>query len=62
MGILTARDVGAPRRLSLRIRDTHRGEVDAPTIIAAGTPHPATRRKSFGVSQSRGCEAELRKS
>jgi len=37
MGILTARDVGAPRRLNLRIRDTHRGQVDAPTIIAAGT-------------------------
>ncbi len=37
MGILTARDVGAPRRLNLRIRDTHRGKVDAPTIIAAGT-------------------------
>src|SRR5439155_4792907 len=37
MGILTARDVGAPRRLNLCIRDTHRGHVDAPTIIAAGT-------------------------
>jgi len=37
MGILTARDVGAPRRLNLRIRDLHRGQVDAPTIIAAGT-------------------------
>jgi imidazolonepropionase-like amidohydrolase len=37
MGILTARDVGAPHRLNLRIRDTHRGQVDAPTIIAAGT-------------------------
>ena len=37
MGILTARDVGAPRRLNLQIRDTHRGQVDAPTIIAAGT-------------------------
>jgi imidazolonepropionase-like amidohydrolase len=37
MGILTARDVGAPRRLNLRIRDTHRGQVDAPMIIAAGT-------------------------
>ena len=37
MGILTARDVGAPRRLNLRIRDTHRGRTDAPTIVAAGT-------------------------
>jgi imidazolonepropionase-like amidohydrolase len=37
MGILTARDVGAPRRLNLRIRDAHRGQVDTPTIIAAGT-------------------------
>ena len=37
MGILTARDVGAPRRLNLRIRDTHRGRTDAPTILAAGT-------------------------
>jgi imidazolonepropionase-like amidohydrolase len=37
MGILTARDVGAPRRLNLRIRDEHRGRVDAPRILAAGT-------------------------
>ena len=37
MGILTARDVGAPRRLNLRIRDAHRGKTDAPTIVAAGT-------------------------
>jgi imidazolonepropionase-like amidohydrolase len=37
MGILTARDVGAPRRLNLRIRDAHRGKTDAPMIVAAGT-------------------------
>jgi imidazolonepropionase-like amidohydrolase len=37
MGILTARDVGAPRRLNLRIRDVHRGRTDAPAIVAAGT-------------------------
>jgi imidazolonepropionase-like amidohydrolase len=37
MGILSARDVGAPRRLNLRIRDEHRGRTDAPTIVAAGT-------------------------
>jgi imidazolonepropionase-like amidohydrolase len=37
MGILTARDVGAPRRLNLRIRDAQRGKTDAPTIVAAGT-------------------------
>jgi imidazolonepropionase-like amidohydrolase len=37
MGILTARDVGAPRRLNLRVRDTHRGRTNAPTIVAAGT-------------------------
>ncbi|TMC69399.1 MAG: hypothetical protein E6J13_11535 [Chloroflexi bacterium] len=37
MGVLTARDVGAPRRLNLRIRDEHRGRVDAPRILAAGT-------------------------
>jgi imidazolonepropionase-like amidohydrolase len=37
MGILTARDVGAPRRLNLRVRDTTRGRTDAPEILAAGT-------------------------
>lgn len=37
MGVLTARDVGAPRRLNLRIRDKHRGHTDAPEILAAGT-------------------------
>jgi imidazolonepropionase-like amidohydrolase len=37
MGILTARDVGAPRRLNFQIRDSHRGRVDAPEILAAGT-------------------------
>lgn len=37
MGILTARDVGAPRRLSLRIRDDLRGDPGAPRILAAGT-------------------------
>ena len=37
MGVLTARDVGAPRRLNLRIRDAVRGRVDAPDIVAAGT-------------------------
>src|SRR5207247_130915 len=37
MGILTARDVGAPHRLNLRIRDRVRGRTDAPEILAAGT-------------------------
>lgn len=37
MGILTARDVGAPRALNLRLRDELRGRRDAPTIVAAGT-------------------------
>jgi len=37
MGILSARDVGAPHRLNIRIRDTHRGQTNAPTIVAAGT-------------------------
>ncbi|HEV8537092.1 MAG TPA: amidohydrolase family protein [Candidatus Limnocylindria bacterium] len=37
MGVLTARDVGAPRRLNLRIRDKLRGRPDAPEILAAGT-------------------------
>ncbi len=37
MGILTARDVGAPHRLNLRIRDRVRGRTDAPQILAAGT-------------------------
>ncbi|HEX9268534.1 MAG TPA: amidohydrolase family protein [Candidatus Limnocylindria bacterium] len=37
MGILAARDVGAPRRLNLRIRDAVRGGRLAPTIVAAGT-------------------------
>lgn len=37
MGILTARDVGAPRRLSLRIRDDLRGDAHAPRVLAAGT-------------------------
>jgi len=37
MGVLTARDVGAPRRLNLRIRDTLRGRLDAPEVLAAGT-------------------------
>ncbi|HEY7623551.1 MAG TPA: amidohydrolase family protein [Candidatus Limnocylindria bacterium] len=37
MGILTARDVGAPRRLNLRIRDEQRHRSDAPDILAAGT-------------------------
>jgi imidazolonepropionase-like amidohydrolase len=37
MGILTARDVGAPRRLNLRIRDELRGRPGTPLILAAGT-------------------------
>jgi len=37
MGVLTARDVGAPHRLNLRVRDQTRGHVDAPRILAAGT-------------------------
>jgi imidazolonepropionase-like amidohydrolase len=37
MGVLTARDVGAPRRLNLRIRDSVRDRLDAPDILAAGT-------------------------
>ena len=37
MGVLTARDVGAPRRLNLRIRDSLRDRTDAPDILAAGT-------------------------
>jgi imidazolonepropionase-like amidohydrolase len=37
MGVLTARDVGAPRRLNLRIRDAARDRLDAPDILAAGT-------------------------
>src|SRR2546428_7158747 len=37
MGVLTARDVGAPHRLNLRLRDQTRGHVDAPRIMAAGT-------------------------
>ena len=37
MGVLTARDVGAPRRLNLRIRDSQRDQANAPTILAAGT-------------------------
>jgi imidazolonepropionase-like amidohydrolase len=37
MGILTARDVGAPRRLSLRIRDDLRDDARAPRVLAAGT-------------------------
>ena len=37
MGVLTARDVGAPRRLNLRIRETLRGRTDAPEVLAAGT-------------------------
>jgi len=37
MGILSARDVGAPHRLNIRIRDAHRGQTNAPTIVAAGT-------------------------
>jgi imidazolonepropionase-like amidohydrolase len=37
MGVLTARDVGAPRRLNLRIRESVRGRTDAPEILAAGT-------------------------
>lgn len=37
MGVLAARDVGGPKRLSLRVRDELRGRVDAPTILAAGT-------------------------
>jgi len=37
MGVLTARDVGAPRRLNLRIRDSLHGRADAPDILAAGT-------------------------
>ncbi|TMC75832.1 MAG: hypothetical protein E6J09_11370 [Chloroflexi bacterium] len=37
MGVLTARDVGAPRRLNLRIRDSLRDRPDAPDILAAGT-------------------------
>jgi len=37
MGILTARDVGAPRRLNLRMRDELSGRHGMPTILAAGT-------------------------
>ncbi len=37
MGILTARDVGAPRRLNLRVRDELRGTHGMPRILAAGT-------------------------
>ena len=37
MGVLTARDVGAPHRLNLKIRDTVRGLTEAPQILAAGT-------------------------
>jgi len=36
-GVLTARDVGAPRDLNLRIRDELRQRPDAPLIVAAGT-------------------------
>ncbi len=37
MGILTARDVGAPDRLNLRLRDELAHETLAPLIVAAGT-------------------------
>ena len=37
MGVLTARDVGAPHRLNLRIRDELSGREGLPTILAAGT-------------------------
>ncbi len=37
MGILTARDVGAPDRLNLRLRDELTGTIGAPVIVAAGT-------------------------
>lgn len=36
-GVLTARDVGAPRRLNLEIRDALRGDAHAPRVLAAGT-------------------------
>ena len=36
-GVLTARDVGAPDRLNLRIRDEMRHRPEAPVIVAAGT-------------------------
>src|SRR5438309_11596920 len=42
MGVLTARDVGAPRRLNLRIRDSLRDRPDAPDTLAPG-PWPARR-------------------
>lgn len=36
-GVLTARDVGAPRRLNLDIRDALAGDARAPRVLAAGT-------------------------
>ena len=36
-GVLTARDVGAPRRLNVDIRDALRGDAHAPRVLAAGT-------------------------